>query len=189
MDCSCQAPLSMGLSRQEYQSGLPSISQPRDRTHVSSISCIGKKALYHWHELGSPLISLWVFSFKQRAVEVTCIRKAPLNLNLNYFLLWFRQRWVGIGLSSIIYKRNYNIYPKTKEVLQPSQCVPLTLSLVSVFPCTHLKIEYFCYLNDLEVSTYKIMSIVHIPCSPPVPVFCHVLYNPKVRLPRNTSVK
>ena len=40
-----QAPLSMGLSRKEYWSGLPcpppgESSQPRDQTHVSCCSCI-----------------------------------------------------------------------------------------------------------------------------------------------------
>ena len=29
-------------------------SQPRDQTHVSYISCIGRWVLYHWHCLGSP---------------------------------------------------------------------------------------------------------------------------------------
>ena len=34
-----QVPLSMGLSRGS--------SQPRDRTHISYVSCIGKQILYH----------------------------------------------------------------------------------------------------------------------------------------------
>ena len=55
-----QAPLSMGFSRQEYWSGLlfPSpgdLSQPRDRTQVSYVSCIGKRVLYHQCHLGSLL--------------------------------------------------------------------------------------------------------------------------------------
>ena len=47
----CQAPLSMGFSRQGYWSGLPfSIPGdfPRNRTHVSCVSCIGRWILYHW---------------------------------------------------------------------------------------------------------------------------------------------
>ena len=56
MDCvACQAPLSIGFSMQEYWSGFQysatSFSrgsfQPRDRTCVSSVSCTGKRALYH----------------------------------------------------------------------------------------------------------------------------------------------
>ena len=48
----CQAPLSMGFSRQEYWSGIamPSSggsSRPRDGTRVSYVSCIGKRVLYH----------------------------------------------------------------------------------------------------------------------------------------------
>ena len=58
-----QAPLSMGFSRQEYWSGLPlqgsgiyrgssqpisrGSSQPRDWTHFSCGSCIGRQILYH----------------------------------------------------------------------------------------------------------------------------------------------
>ena len=54
MDCiACQAPLSMGFSRQEYWSGLPCppqgwrLSQPRDGTCVSYVSYIGGQVLYH----------------------------------------------------------------------------------------------------------------------------------------------
>ena len=48
----CQPSLSMGFSRQEYWSGVavPSFagsSQPRDRTRVSYVSCIGRRVLYH----------------------------------------------------------------------------------------------------------------------------------------------
>ena len=47
-----QAPLSMGFSRQEHLSGLPCppprwSSRPRDRTHISYVSCIGKRVLSH----------------------------------------------------------------------------------------------------------------------------------------------
>ena len=43
-----QAPLSMEFSRQEYWSGLPfpspgDLPQPRDRTHVSWVSCTGRR--------------------------------------------------------------------------------------------------------------------------------------------------
>ena len=46
-----QAPQSMGFSRQDYWSGLPfpspgESSQPRDRTHVPYVSCIGRRMLY-----------------------------------------------------------------------------------------------------------------------------------------------
>ena len=47
----CQAPLSMGFSRQEYWSGLSfrspgESSWPRDRIHVSYVSCNGRWVLY-----------------------------------------------------------------------------------------------------------------------------------------------
>ena len=48
----CQVLLSMGLSRGEYWSGWPCLppgesSQPRDRTRVSYIFCIGRQVLHH----------------------------------------------------------------------------------------------------------------------------------------------
>ena len=47
-----QAPLSMGFSRQEYWSGSPFSSSrgsswPRDRTHISCVSCTGSQILHH----------------------------------------------------------------------------------------------------------------------------------------------
>ena len=39
----CQAPRSMGFSRQEYWRSF----RPRDRSHVSYVSCIGRWVLYH----------------------------------------------------------------------------------------------------------------------------------------------
>ena len=57
----CQAPLSMGFSRQEYGVGcMPSFKgyfQLRDQTHVSCISCTGMWILYHQHHLGSLYIT------------------------------------------------------------------------------------------------------------------------------------
>ena len=47
-----QAPLSMGLSREEYWSGLPyptprdAIFWPKDWTHISCISCIGRQIFF-----------------------------------------------------------------------------------------------------------------------------------------------
>ena len=54
-----QVPLSMGFSRQGCSSGvaIPSFrrsSQPRDQSHISYVSCIGRQVLYHYRHLGSP---------------------------------------------------------------------------------------------------------------------------------------
>ena len=48
----CQAPLSMGFSRQEYWSGLP-FPTPGDFSEPEYVSCIGRWVLYHEHNLGS----------------------------------------------------------------------------------------------------------------------------------------
>ena len=52
----CQAPLSIGFSR-EIITGMSSSresSQPRGQTHVSYISCIDRWVFYHYCHLGSP---------------------------------------------------------------------------------------------------------------------------------------
>ena len=61
MDCSL--PGSSGIF-QERILGQVAISsfrgsfRPRDRTYVSCVSCIGRRILYHWCHLGSPMASL-----------------------------------------------------------------------------------------------------------------------------------
>ena len=66
----CQAPLSMGFSRQEYWSGLPcpppgdlpdpGIEPGQDRIRDSCISCTGRQILYRQGHLRSPSIPLFV---------------------------------------------------------------------------------------------------------------------------------
>ena len=55
-----QAPLSMGILQArilEWVAMLSSrgSSRPRDRTHVSYVSCIGRRVLYHARHLGSAM--------------------------------------------------------------------------------------------------------------------------------------
>ena len=52
----CQTPLSMGLSRQEYWSGLPCPLPgffSNSRIEISCISCIGRQVFLHWCSLES----------------------------------------------------------------------------------------------------------------------------------------
>ena len=64
MDSSAyQASLSMGLSRQEYWSGLPcphpgDLLDPGIESKSLTVSCIGRQVLYHSHHLGSPKIGI-----------------------------------------------------------------------------------------------------------------------------------
>ena len=58
-----QAPLSMGLSSQEYWSGLPcppsgDLLDPQELNLISYISCTGSWVLYHVRHLGSPMIHI-----------------------------------------------------------------------------------------------------------------------------------
>ena len=56
-------------------------SQPRDQTHVSYVSCIGRKVLYHWRHLGSPYIYVYVHTHTH--VMMNCIKyswQAPIYM-------------------------------------------------------------------------------------------------------------
>jgi len=62
MDCSRQAPLSMGILQARILEwvAMPSSrgsSRPRDQTHISYISCIGRQVLYHWRQMGRPQVA------------------------------------------------------------------------------------------------------------------------------------
>ena len=38
-------------------------SQPRDQTHISYVSCIGRQFLYHHHHLGRPQLCIYIYLF------------------------------------------------------------------------------------------------------------------------------
>ena len=79
----CQAPLSIGFSRQEYWSGLP-FPTPGDLPSpgiepISCVSCTGRWVLYHLCHLGC----LYHFSFKERRRSFLMTYIPPLPI-----LLW-----------------------------------------------------------------------------------------------------
>ena len=41
----------------------PRGSQPRDQSRNSYVSCIGRRALYHWHHLGSTLPPKYIYIY------------------------------------------------------------------------------------------------------------------------------
>ena len=49
-------------------------SQPRDQTHVSYVSCIGRQVLYHYHHLGSPSKSTVTCFAEQVPAEQDSVR-------------------------------------------------------------------------------------------------------------------
>ena len=53
-----QVPLSTGFSSKEAIPFSRGSSQPRDLTHISYVSCIGRWVLYHWCHLRSPYQSI-----------------------------------------------------------------------------------------------------------------------------------
>ena len=95
----CQAPLSVGFSRQAYWSGLP-CPPPGDLPNpgtepVSLISCIGRWVFYHLCLLGSPSLSPY-FSLNLSLYPPNCLHcfHSPTphcihrNLSKTKILLW-----------------------------------------------------------------------------------------------------
>ena len=88
-----QASLSMGLSRQEYRSGLP-FSPPGDFPHqgwnpaLLKISCIGRWILYHCH-LGSPwsICSLEIW-FSSRLCDCTSVTQIHHTKESGLVIRW-----------------------------------------------------------------------------------------------------
>ena len=76
----CQAPLSMGFSKQEYPSGLPFFLWPRDWSHISSVSCIGRWVLYHEHHLGSPGCRFYFLCNVWHLEQANNRRRDPIHL-------------------------------------------------------------------------------------------------------------
>ena len=92
----CQAPLSMGFSRQEYWSGLPcpapgDLPNPGIRPIVSYTSCNGRQVLYHWHHLfysiHSNHIEIFTIPQSEALSYVPSLTHASLTtLNFSLFL-------------------------------------------------------------------------------------------------------
>ena len=75
-----QAPLSTEFSRQEYWNGLPfsipgDLPDPGIKPTFSFISCIGRRILHHWHQLGSPIKRYWVGQKLHSGFSLTSYRK------------------------------------------------------------------------------------------------------------------
>ena len=76
----CKAPPSMGFSRQEYWSGLPcpppgGSSQPRDWSHISCVSCSGRRVFFFFLPLVPPGKSFHWIHYYRNLCSVTIKRK------------------------------------------------------------------------------------------------------------------
>ena len=105
----CQAPLSVGFSRQEYLSGLPCLppgesSQPRDQTTVSYISCIGRRVLSYLLHLGR--------LFKVREPHKSLIDWLTSWSNVSRWIIWF-------SIKSARNKRRIGALKQTQSLSPP----------------------------------------------------------------------
>ena len=67
-------------------------SQPRDRTHVSYISCIAWQVLYHQHKLGSQL-------YPYSGMFYSAVNR---NENLAHATEWMKLEYISLGKMSDI---------------------------------------------------------------------------------------
>ena len=113
MDCSCQAPLSMGFSRQEYWSGLP-CPPPGDLPDpgiepASLASPALKSGSLPTEPPGKPISYLiclstylsvscwWCFSGESWMIQILCVWGGPFSYNTSYFLasLLLKECWLS----------------------------------------------------------------------------------------------
>ena len=116
----CQAPLSMGFSRQEDWSGLPRpssrrSSRPRDQIHISYITCIGRWVLYHQGHLGSGThIHTHTTYTRQIHSGLSVIKKdeipAPMWINLESII------HSEISQTNTLYHLHVDLKTKTNEL-------------------------------------------------------------------------
>ena len=120
----CQAPLSMGFSRQEYWSGLCALLQriflTQGPIHISCVSCIGRWALYHWGHL-PPFVN-------SATLSVSCSKRAPAERHWHISFLPWQSSWKGAG--SVIDKLRTQIDPLFFSTTAPSS-VQFSRSVVS----------------------------------------------------------
>ena len=93
----CQALLSMGFPRQEYLewgaiSFFRESSQPRDRTRVS---CINRQTLYHWANLGSPILTLIYIKRCIEGQKVYSNARCLYYINLSDTQDWYNQHTIA----------------------------------------------------------------------------------------------
>ena len=96
MDCAHQDPLSMGFSSQEYWSGLPSSSSrgssgPKDRTHISRMSCIGRQIVYPRQHLGSHYSCHQISKINETASELLVTSASGIITSLTFNVLWWKK--------------------------------------------------------------------------------------------------
>ena len=133
-----QTPLFMVFSRQEYWSGLLfwRSSWTRDGTHISCVSCLGRRILYHcasWEALYSP----------------KCGTKI-IRVSLKFF--YYEKEYINIGVCIHIYAHTYSHLKthrmsaqaasgpriRTLPVASAPTCplnLPNHLNFVTVTPC------------------------------------------------------
>ena len=67
-------------------------SPPRDRTHISCISCIGRWVLYHWCHLGSMCLSRGLYQRTGAEAQKCALNYLWLHQKPDYFLTVTRAR-------------------------------------------------------------------------------------------------
>ena len=152
MDCSHQAPLSLGFSRQEYWSGLPfpspgDLPHPEDRIHVSCVAVAGR--FFMFEPPGKPLAhqGIPLAHFLQPRIElahllmpmdplfglagaesITWVLRALAQFNLSIPSLWLLPGYISICLFPREASFDFPRLDLPASVLLNSLTAPCTLS-------------------------------------------------------------
>ena len=163
----CQAPLSVGFSRQRYWSVLP-CSPPGDLlipgtepACVSHISWIGRQVLYHWRHLGSPYFLLLHLSSGLCLLSLRagfrgewwwCFGSSAVDSWVHHALPFFVERKAPL----LLYSRYF-------LALLVCSCTPLPL----VRPCSSPPAKHafwcgVCVQESLQSSQWCLCMCVHM---------------------------
>ena len=105
-----QAPLSMGILQARILEwvAMPSSrgsSQPRDWTHVSQVSCIGRQVLYHWTTWEALIVMWWDAVRREKHIYICTHTHTHAALELNLaaeFIFFLRHPFLSQIFSSTI---------------------------------------------------------------------------------------
>ena len=120
-------------------------SQPRDRTCVSYVSCIGRQVLYHYHHLGSPYIS--PFPLEPPSPSTLSHRSGLLqSLSLSCLHVIFLSYWKDSGyfLLLVVLQLASLVTPDLSYLLRP-------LPLLKLYTHTHKPCITDFWLDSLIV--------------------------------------
>ena len=121
-------------------------SRSKDGTHVSYVSCIGRRALYHQHHLGSPKN---VYSFQEK-------KNAFVNIKINFCVSGFSYQLISHKVSS--WDRLKNLEIEVMNIFSAMTAVFTKVIFISNFKGWRILYRYI-YSLEISIRNHEIYGI------------------------------